>query len=1301
MAVMTLYRVPLGGSGIGTITGSPTKITIRIGSITQNYYGSGFTFSRTGVTGGTVTSIDLRDTSNGGLQYTITGLALSAPALASRVLSGNPEAALAYVLGGADTINGSRFGELLQGLGGNDVLNGNAGDDRLIGGAGADRLAGGAGNDRYIMDSGDTATEKAGGGDDTIESSVSRTLGDHFEWLVLTGKGNTTGTGNSARNTIKGNAGNNQLLGLDGNDTLAGGAGRDTLIGGKGDDRYTADAQDIVTEKAGQGNDTVFSGANHTLRDHIENLELTGNDNIRGTGNIRNNVISGNGGNNVLDGGGGADQLFGKAGNDTLIAGSGADADLLIGEDGNDSLVGSAGADTLNGGEGDDVYVPGDTANVIVDSGGSDTITGVADGFVLTALEIENFQLGSTALSGTGSEVGNVIGGNSLGNALAGLGGDDTLLGMDGDDVLDGGEGADSLVGGNGADSLDGGAGDDSLLGEAGTDSLSGGAGDDTLVGGEGIDTLVGGDGDDTYVLEGADIVDEAGESDSDTVQSAASISLESFAHVENLALLGSSDATGTGNELDNRLDGNDGGNALDGGAGNDTLFGGAGDDTLTGGEGNDSLSGGDGVDTLSGGAGDDSYVVSDGSDIIVEEAGGGSDTIVSFGDLELEGEIENLLLQGTATSGIGSSTDNRITGNAALESSLSGREGNDTLFGGAAGDTLSGGAGVDVLEGGGGDDVYLIEEGDGGDVIVEGVGAGNDIVRTTMSYALGDNVEQLRMLGSDDISATGNSAANSFFGNIGNNSFDGGAGADHYEGGLGNDTYALDGTDTFFEAQSGGGNRDTILVGESWTLVLLQGIEDVTLTGDSEIDAAGNHLSNVLTGNSAANYLYGGESNVDTLIGGGGDDTLDGGDFADVMAGGTGNDYYFYTGDTITELAEEGNDTMAGSLFNNNFLAANVEVLVLLAGAGNGLGTAADDTIIGNGDSNLLDGNAGADFLVGGAGLDTMDGDTGADTMEGGDGGDIYIMDDAGDKIVEMLDGGSDTVRAHDSFSIEFLEHVENVTLQFSSTGLNITGNDHANVLTGNNKDNHIIGGGGDDWITGDEGDDTLDGGAGNDTLWGERGADTYIVDSTQDVIFQQLVWDGSINSVLASATYSLASQNTASLHNLTLTGTDDINGTGNGFDNAITGNSGSNELSGGLGLDTLDGGDGTDTLLGGDGNDRLVWDADDASLDGGADTDTLRIVAGDLDLTEVDDAKIVSVEQIDLSAGGENTLTLAESDVLAMSSSGLKIFGDGEDTVAIDGDFTPGDVTNGFRAYTVGTATLLIDTDITVTAL
>ncbi|MCW5788346.1 MAG: hypothetical protein KIT49_12725 [Nitrospira sp.] len=103
-------------------------------------------------------------------------------------------------------------------------------------------------------------------GIDTVQSSVSWTLGANVEHLTLTGTAAIGGTGNTLANSLIGNAGNNVLMGGDGNDTLSGGKGNDVLNGGTGNDVFQlarGDGQDTIADASGTGDRLNFaSGVN-------------------------------------------------------------------------------------------------------------------------------------------------------------------------------------------------------------------------------------------------------------------------------------------------------------------------------------------------------------------------------------------------------------------------------------------------------------------------------------------------------------------------------------------------------------------------------------------------------------------------------------------------------------------------------------------------------------------------------------------------------------------------------------------------------------------------------------------------------------------------------------------------------------------------------------------------------------------------------------------------------------------------------------------------------------------------------
>lgn len=171
-------------------------------------------------------------------------------------------------------------------------------------------MTGGDGDDTYVVDhAGDRVIETAGGGADTVRSSVAYKLGAGVETLVLTGNA-VSGKGNGENNALVGNGANN---------VLDGGAGADTMTGGAGDDLYTVDdAGDVVVELADGGQDTVQAWVSHVLGANVEKLKLLGAGDIDATGNGLANVLTGNGGHNVLDGGLGADTLNGGGGGDAF-----------------------------------------------------------------------------------------------------------------------------------------------------------------------------------------------------------------------------------------------------------------------------------------------------------------------------------------------------------------------------------------------------------------------------------------------------------------------------------------------------------------------------------------------------------------------------------------------------------------------------------------------------------------------------------------------------------------------------------------------------------------------------------------------------------------------------------------------------------------------------------------------------------------------------------------------------------------------------------------------------------------------
>jgi Ca2+-binding RTX toxin-like protein len=841
---------------------------------------------------------------------------------------------------------------------GNSLL-GNSGNNRLDGKAGADGMSGGIGDDTYVVDvSSDSVTENAGEGTDTALASVTYTLAQNVENLVLTGSASINGTGNGLANVLTGNSGNNVLDGAAGADTMAGGAGNDT---------YVVDTVgDVVIELADGGVDTVLASVDWTLGANVEKLTLTGTANLAGTGNELANTLTGNTGNNRLNGAAGADTMVGGAGNDTYVvdvagdvvtegAGEGTDtveawlgwtlgvnleqlrlmgtADLngtgntvdnvLWGNAGKNVLDGKAGADTMAGGLGDDTYLVDVAGDVVTEAAGEGTDTVETRVDWTLGANFERLVLAGTSnLKGTGNALANVLTGNS------------------GNNLLDGGVGADTMAGGLGNDTyvvdnaLDGvsegeGAGVDTVLsslnwilganverltltgtahragtGNALANTLTGNSGNNVLDGKAGADAMAGGLGDDTYLIDNAgDVAVEEAGAGTDTVQS--SVTWRLRANFERLVLTGDGNIDGTGNELANVLNGNAGNNILDGGAG---------------------------VDTMTGGSGDDTYLIDHAEDRANENPGGGIDTVLSSLSHTLRANLEKLVLTGNAAiNGYGNGEANVLTGNGAAN-------------------ILDGRAGADTMEGRAGNDTYMVD--DAGDVVVEAAGGGADEVQSSVSHTLSANVERLKLVGTGDIDATGNGLANNLVGNAGDNRLDGGAGADTMAGGLGDDTYVIDNAKDLANENPGGG-IDTVL--SSISLSLKPNLENLVLTGNAALNGNGNGEANTLTGNGAANVLDG-RAGADTMSGGGGDDTYVIDD----------------AGDVVIEQAGGGTDMVQSWV--SHALGANVERLKLVGSADiDATGNELANALMGNGGHNLLDGGLGADILAGGGGGDTF----------------------------------------------------------------------------------------------------------------------------------------------------------------------------------------------------------------------------------------------------------------------------------------------------------------------------------------
>ena len=123
-----------------------------------------------------------------------------------------------------------------------------------------------------------------------------------------------------------------------------------------------------------------------------------------------------------------------------------------------------------------------------------------------------------------------------------------------------------------------------------------------------------------------------------------------------------------------------------------------------------------------------------------------------------------------------------------------------------------------------------------------------------------------------------------------------------------------------------------------------------------------------------------------------------------------------------------------------------------------NALGTARNDTIVGNDAANMLDGRFGQDTMVGGLGNDT------------------FVVSEAGDVIVENAGEGLDSVLNKGSFLYALGANIENLTLDAAAGVSGGRGNSGSNVIVGNVSANLLDGAGGADTLIGGLGDPNRD---------------------------------------------------------------------------------------------------------------------------------------------------------------------------------------------------------------------------------
>ena len=1071
-------------------------------------------------------------------------------------------------------------------------------------------LIGGKGNDYYIIHAGDTIIEKTNEGTDSVEVYFNNyTLATHVENLALTGDA-LIGSGNNLNNKIMGNINTNTLYGFGGDDMIYGGddSAADILIGGLGNDTYVIqDVRDIISEIGNGGIDTIKIIKNfnnhldypnsgitvYTLNNTIENLLLA---------NDAHNIVDGNELNNTLIGSSQLDELRGGAGFDYLDGGDGADILKDLSTDVNSGTPTTPGTNTptyniLKGGAGNDLitghgWLEGGLGDDTI-YGGYNTLTGQETaGRPSSAADIYHYNLGD------GNDTIYEFGDDSIIDILsfgAGITSDHITYATEGMDFIFQIQNSGIITVKN---ALDGTrnhyieqvkfSGQNTYLDISQLKfSNLGTGGDDTLYGFINADTFIGSAGNDTYFIDKKDIL--IGSDDgSDTIAANFTVSLTDpkYSTIENLTLDGNDKINGTGNSGANILTGNSEKNTLTGGDGNDT------------------------------------YIIDSTVDVIIE---GSSDN---------SGTEDAIQLAPTFTLDAGGSTSSYSLTLVNNIENLTGNSGNNILTGNSAKNTLTGGDG---------NDTYYI---DSQDVVVESniVNSGNDtivVVNFSANLSNYSNIENILLIGSSEINATGNSGNNILTGNSAKNTL---------TGGDGNDTYIIDSAvDVVSENSSANsGTADTIQLAPTFTLETNGLTSSYSLTSVNNIEnLTGNSDANVLTGNSAIN----------TLTGGDGNDT-----------------YYIDNQDVVVEsnIVNSGNDTIVVDFSANLSNYLNVENIILIGSS--------EINATGNSGNNILTGNSAKN------------------TLTGGDGNDTYYIDSQ-DVAVESntVNSGNDTIVVSFSANLSNYSNIEKVILTGSSV-INATGNSSANILTGNSAINTLTGDDGNDTYyidsqdaviesnTANSGNDTiavdfnanlsnysnienitLTGTAtqatGNDsnniltdnpnaasTLTGGYGSDTYIVSRLDNIIkesFNRSEW----NVVKSSVNFDLSTMNKYNGNNtyineITLTGSDNINATSNvAYTKKLTGNAGNNTLTlyGSFNDGTqytLSGGDGNDVINGNLGNDLIYGGTGNDILSGSAYNDSYYFHLGDGKDTIIDAGDQVSYNHLYLNYSSGDTL-------------------------------------------------------------
>ena len=960
---------------------------------------------------------------------------------------------------------------------------------------------------------------------EAIKALVLKGTEEYDELRAYTGVDSTL-SGLGGADDIYGNSGNDHLLGNSDNDSIYGHSGNDMLDGGIGNDRLDG----------GKGSDTYIFGR-HFGEDKISNHDPSPD---------RRDVIQ------FLADWRQEDFTYRRSYNNLIIAAKNSADKITVNNFFIDDAAGGYQIDRIRFADG-----------------------GTLDAEAIKALVLKGTEEDDELRAYTGVDA-----------TLSGLDGADDIYGNSGNDVLDGGIGNDRLDGGEGSDTYVFGRhfGEDTISNHDPSpdrrDVIRFGAGwrqkDFTYRRSDNDLILAAKNSADKITVNNFFIDDAAGGYQIDRIRFAdggtldaeaiKGLVLKSTEHNDELHAYAGVDSTLSGLGGADDIYGNSGNDLLDGGIGNDELDGGEGSDTYVFGRhfGEDTISNhdpsSDRRDVIRFGAGwrqkdftyrrsyDDLIIAAKNSadkitvnNFFIDDAAGGYQIdrirFADGGTLDAEA-IKALVLKGTEH-------NDELRAYAGVDSTLSGLDGADDIYGNSGNDVLDGGIGNDELYGGDGNDTL---RGGSGDDELSG-GKGKDVLDG------GAGNDELYGMDGDDI-------------------LRGGSGKDYLHGGEGNDIYRFargDGETTINDHEYGEKGKDVLelldgirpsevkvsrsggnlrlTIGDSGDVIsvsrffddIICELEAVKFTDGSVWNTA-KLKTLVLQASDEADELTG-YTEDDTLAGLGGDDTVHGGDGNDHLSGNSGNDSIY---------GDSGNDALDGGIGNDELYGGDGRD-TLRGGSG-------DDELSGGKGKDVLDGAAGNDELYGGDGNDTLRGGSGEDTLHGGTGDDIYRFargdgnttidnyeyGEKGKDVLELLDrirpsevrgtrsnddlrltiGDSGDVITVSKFfydidyelgAVKFTDgsvwntaKLKTLVLQASDEADELTGyvsddtlaglggddtvhggdgNDH---LSGNNGDDRVYGDAGDDMLDGGAGDDRLNGGDGDDILRGGSGKDT-----------------------------------------------------------------------------------------------------------------------------------------------------------------------------------------------------------------